>query len=202
MQISQAHQFPRSSPAGADHLHARGLGRQGAHHLGGIEQPQVEHGIELVEHHHRVKVAGDGPLGDVPAALGFLTIEAGGLVGSEVFAPAGAHLVDQVGKALLQGLDRGVLVVGTAGSFQEPQQQHPGALALADPKADGAEHNPQGRLAFPFAVTVVDMQLTVGAFIAAGGRADADTPAGAPLGGLGRTGGRGRHREAVIRGCY
>jgi hypothetical protein len=42
----------------------------------------------------------------------------------------------------------------------------------------------------------------MGAFIAAGGRADADTPAGAPLGGLGRTGGRGRHREAVIRECY
>jgi hypothetical protein len=201
MEIGQLHQLPRRPPAGADHLHAGRLGPQGAHHLGGVEQAEVEHGVEFIEHHHRIEIAGDGALGDVPAPLGLLAIKTGGLLGGEVFAPAGAHLVDQVGETLLQGFDRGVLIVGAARTLEEAQQQHPGALAFADAQADGAQHHPEGGLAFALAVTVIKMQLAVGALIAAGGGADADAPARAPLRCLGAAGGR-RHGRMVLRGCY
>ena len=65
--------------------------------------------------------------------MGFLAIEFGGFFRREIVAPTRAHLVDQVGEALLEGLNGGVLVVGPAWPFQEAQQQHPGALLLADP---------------------------------------------------------------------
>ena len=44
---------------------------QGAHHLLGVEQAQIEHRVELIEHHHRIQRTGQGAAGDRPAALGF-----------------------------------------------------------------------------------------------------------------------------------
>lgn len=126
-------------------------------------------------------------------------VEAGGLLSAEVVAAAGAHLVDQVGETLLQGLDGAVLVVGAAGALEEPQQQHPGALLLADAQPDGAQHHPQGRLALALAFPVVDVQLPVGPLVAAGGGADADAPSGAALRGLGAAGGGGHRRVVPVR---
>lgn len=164
-------------PAGDDHLHAVGLGRQALHHLLHVEQAQVKHRVELIEHHHGIELAGDGALRDIPAALGLLAIEAGGLLGGEELTPAGAHLIDQVGKALLQGLDGSVLVVGAAGTLEEAQQQHAGALLFADAQADGAQHHPKGGLALALALAVVHVQLAMAALAAAGGCPDADAAA-------------------------
>jgi len=47
-----------------------------------------------------------------------------------------------MGKALLQGFDGGVFVVGPARSLEKAQQQHPGAFLLADTQADGAQNHP------------------------------------------------------------
>ena len=101
VQVGELHQLQRGATTGADHFHALRLGGQGAADLIGVEQAQVEHRIELVEHHHRIKVAGDRPLGDVPAPLGLLAVKFGGFFGREVIAAPGAHLIDQVGEALL-----------------------------------------------------------------------------------------------------
>ena len=115
MEIRDLHQRARGAAAGDDHLHARGLSGEGADHLLGVQQAEVEHGVELVKHHHRIELTGDRPLGDGPAPLGLLNIDAGDLIDTEKFAAAGAHLIDQVGETLLQGFDRGVFVVGAAG---------------------------------------------------------------------------------------
>ena len=117
VEIGDLHQLARRAPAGDDHFHAGGLGRQGLHHIGDVEQAQVQHRTQFIQHHHRIEGAGDRSLGDIPAPLGLLTIKFGGFVGREEIPAAGAHLVNQVGKALLQGLDCGVLVVGAAGTF-------------------------------------------------------------------------------------
>ena len=52
LQVGQIDQRARSSTAGGNHLKARRFGRQGAHHVLFIEQPQVEQGVQFVEHHH------------------------------------------------------------------------------------------------------------------------------------------------------
>ena len=181
VQIGQLHQLGRCAATGADHLHPRRFGRECARDLVGSEQAQIEHRVDLVEHHHRIEVAGDRPLGDIPAPLGLLAIEAGCLLGGEELAATGAHLIDQMGKALLQGFNGAVLVVGAAGPLEKAQQQHPGAFLFADAQPDGAQHHPQSRLAFALAIAVIDMQLAVVALLAAGGGTDADPPAGAPL---------------------
>jgi hypothetical protein len=95
------------------------------------------------------------------------------------------------GKALLQGLDRAVFVVRPARTFEKAQQQHPGAFLLADAQADRAQYHPQGCLALALAIAVVHVQLAMGPLVAAGGRADADAPAGAPLRRLGAAGAHG-----------
>ena len=198
MQIGQLHQGWRCPPARADHLHAGGFGGEGAYHLGRVQQAKGQHWIEFVEHHHGIEVAGDGAFGDIPAPLGLLAIEGGGLLGIEVVPPAGAHLVDQVGKALLQRFDGAVFVVGATGTFEKAKQENAGSLLLADAQADGAQHHPQGRLAFALAIAVINMQLAPLALIATCRRADADAPARAPLGHAGH--GLGACCAALARG--
>ena len=142
VQVGQLHQLAGRTATCADHLHAVGFGGQGAGHIFDIKQAQIQHRVELVEHHHRIEVAGYGPFGDVPAPLGLLPVEAGRFLGAEKVSPARAHLVDQVGEALLQGFDGGVFVVGPAGPLEKAQQQHPCAFLLADTQADGAQNHP------------------------------------------------------------
>ena len=52
VEVSELNQLGWSPPAGADHLHTRWLGGQGAGHFIAIEQAQIEHGVELIEDHH------------------------------------------------------------------------------------------------------------------------------------------------------
>ena len=188
VQISQVHQGARCTAAGGDHLQPRGLGRKGAGDFLNIQQPQVEHRVELVEHHNGVQLAGQGAPGDVPATLGFLAIKAGDFLGGEVITPAGAHLVNQVGETLLEGFNGSVLGVGAAGTFEKAQQQDPGAFLLADAQSNRAQDHAKGGLAFALPLAVINMQLTTQAFITAGGCANADATAGA-----------GGHRPTAIR---
>jgi len=82
MQVGDLDKGARGAAAGHDHLHPRGLGRQGAHHLIGVEEPQIKHRVELVEDNHRVELAGNRPLGDGPTPLRFLDVDPGDLIGS------------------------------------------------------------------------------------------------------------------------
>ena len=197
VEVGNLHQGARSAPTGDDHLHAGGLGREGAHHLLGIQQAEIQHGVELIEHHHRIELAGDGPLGDGPTPLGLLHVHAGDLIGAKKFAAAGADLVDQMGETLLQGFDRRVFVVGATGPLQKTQQQHPGLLLLADAQANGPQDDPEGRLTFAFAFAVVDVNLAATALAAIGGGSDPNAASGAAT-----SAGRGclrSHRRASYR---
>ena len=178
VQIGKVDQGAWSSAAGGNHLKARWLGRQGAHHVFFIEQPQVEQGVELIEHHHRIEGTGEGPFGDIPAPLRFLAVKTGDFIGSEEVGAASSDLVDEMGETLLQRLNGGVFGVGPAWPFEKAQQQNAGALFLADAQSDGAQHHAKSGLAFAFALTVVDVQLTAQALVATGCCANADAPAG------------------------
>ena len=107
-----------------------------------------------------------------------MAVKTGHLIGGEEIGTAGSDLIDEMGKTLLQRLDGGVFGVGPARPFEEAQQQHAGALFLADAQANRAQHHAKGGLAFAFALTVVDVQLTAQAFVAIGCCANADAPAG------------------------
>ena len=77
-------------------------------------------------------------------------------------------------EALLQGLDGRILVVGTAGTLEEAQQQCTGLPLLADAESDRAKNNPKGGLAFALALAVVDVQLAMAALATVGGGDAAD----------------------------
>ena len=188
VKIRQLHESGRGTTAGADHLHPRGFGRQGAHHILLIQQGQIQNGVELIKHHHGVEIAGQGPLGDIPSALGLLPIEQGGFAGREIVPATRAHLINQVGKPLLQSLNGRIFVIGAPGPLEKPQQEHPRAFLLADPQPDGAQHHPEGRLALAFALTVIHMQLAMGPLVAACGGADPNAAARSPFAGLGARG--------------
>ena len=174
MQIRDANEGNGCSTSGHDDLHPFGTVAEGADHVLHIQQAQVEDWIQLIQNHDGVQRTGDGAFGNDPAALGLLTVKARGLLRGEVIGAAGAQMVDQVGKTLLQGLDGRVFVVGTAGSFQKPEQQHPGAALFTDAQADRAQNNTEGSLAFAFALTVIDVQLSVTALTAVGRGDDAN----------------------------
>ena len=106
--------------------------------------------------------------------MSFLAIEAGDIFGTEMFATAGSYLVDQVGKTLLKSFDRGIFVVGPAGTLEKTQQQNAGATLFANTKADGAQHHPKSRLTFAFSFTVVDVQLSEAALTTVGCCHDSD----------------------------
>jgi hypothetical protein len=79
-----------------------------------------------------------------------------------------------VRETLLQRFDGGIFVVGPSGPFQKPKQQHTGSTLFADSQADGAQDDAECCLAFAFALTVVDVQLTMAAFAAICGSDNAD----------------------------
>jgi hypothetical protein len=89
-----------------------------------------------------------------------------------------------VGETLLQSFDRGIFVVSPSWPFEESKQQNPRASLLADPKADGAQHNTQGCLAFALALTVIHMQLTEAPLAAVSSRDDSDAAVAARAVGL------------------
>ena len=180
MEVRNPHQRSRCRATGHDDFHALGPLPQGVDHVFHIEQPQVEHGVEFIQHHHRVERAGDGSFGDYPAPLGLLPVKAGGLIGGEVIGAARAQMIDQMGKTLLEGFDGCVLVVGPPRALQEAQQQDPGASLLADAQANGAQHHAKGGLALALALTVVDVQLPMAALAAVRRRHDADASGHGP----------------------
>ncbi len=108
MEIRQIHQGTWCPSTGGDHLETCRFSGQRSGHLLHIQQAQIKHGVQLIEHHHGIQLAGQGPAGDVPAPLRLEAIKTGDLLGGEKVTPPGAHLIDQVGKALLQGFNRSI----------------------------------------------------------------------------------------------
>ena len=174
VEVGLTHQGGRCGATGDDDLHPLRPVAEGAHHVLQIQQAEIQHGIELVQNHHRVEGTGDRALGDHPAPLGFVAVEPRGFISGEVIGPSGAQVVDQMGEALLQSFDGRILVVGPAWAFEKAQQQHPGLPLLADAEADGAQHNPKSCLAFALALAVIDVQLSMAALAAVRCGDDAD----------------------------
>ena len=180
VQVRHPHQWSRCRAASHDDFHALRPLPEGVDHVLHIQQPQIEHRVQFIQHHHRIERAGDRSFGDHPAPLGFLPIEAGGFFSGEVIGTARAQVVDQMRETLLQRFDGGVFVVGAARALEEAQQQHPGASLFTDAQADGAQHHPQGGLALALALTVIDVQLTMAALAAVRRRHDADASGHGP----------------------
>jgi hypothetical protein len=51
-----------------------------------------------------------------------LAIKTGYFIGIEIIGPAGAHLINQMGEALLQRFDRGIFRIGPTRPFKETNQ--------------------------------------------------------------------------------
>ena len=141
VQIGDLNQWLGCSSTGDDDFHALRSCRESLHHVIDVEQPEIEHRVQLVKNHNGVKRAGDGTAGDIPPSLGFLLVEFGCLIGVEVVSATCSDLIDEVRKSLLKCLDGGIFVVGTAWAFQETQKQDPGSALFADPEPDGAQNH-------------------------------------------------------------
>ena len=141
MQIGDLHQRTRSATPGNDDFHAFRSALQRPDYIFGFKQTEIEHWIEFIENDNGVQSAGNGAFGDIPAPLGFLSVEACDFVHAEIVSPACSDLINQVGETLLQSFDGCVFVVSPPWSFQEAKQQNPGAPLLADTKPNGAQHN-------------------------------------------------------------
>ena len=117
VQIGDLYQPAWSSTSGDDDFHPFRSALQRPDHIFGFEEAKIQDWIQFIENHHGVQSARNGAFGDVPTPLSFLSVEAFDLVHTEIVSPAGSHLIDQVGEALLQSFDRGVFVVSPTWTF-------------------------------------------------------------------------------------